>query len=193
MCKSANIMLFIINHINDKVDISPMMKKKSMLSYLKPDETLPGGRTVVYLTNLMIRCDDNTKLKEEDAFGINGIYVDFQICKSRNARAGQVTTLVFDYDHGFDPELSLFILLKQEKRIGGAGAYLYIDGRDDIKFSQKQFKAKLASSPELQEIFIQACLDVLKKKVLVQDETYDNENIVHFRENMLNMVNPNIA
>ena len=194
MCKSANIMLFIINHINDKVDINPMMKKKSMLSYLKPDETLPGGRTVVYLTNLMVRCDDNTKLKEEDAFGINGIYVDFQICKSRNARAGQTTTLVFDYDHGFDPELSLFILLKQEKRIGGAGAYLYIDGRDDIKFSQKQFKSKLATNPELQEIFMQACLDVLKKKILVQDDdNYDNSNLIDFRQNMMNMVNPNIA
>lgn len=193
MCKTSNIMLFVINHINDKVDINPMQRKKSMLSYLKQDETLPGGKTVVYLTNLMVRCDDNTKLKEEDAFGINGIYVDFQICKSRNARAGQTTTLVFDYDHGFDPELSLFIMLKQEKRIGGAGAYLYIDGRDDIKFSQKQFKNKLASDPELQEIFITTCLDVLKNKLSVDNVATTNTNLVDFRSNLLSAVNPNIA
>lgn len=188
MCKIANIMLFIINHINDKVDINPMMRKKSMLSYLKPDETLPGGRTVVYLTNLMVRCDDNTKLKEEDAFGINGIYVDFQICKSRNARAGKTTTLVFDYDHGFDPELSLFIMLKNAKRIGGAGAYLYIDGRDDIKFSQKQFKTKLAQNPELQEIFINTCLEVLKSNVDKRDDI-ESDSLIDFRKDMLSRVN----
>ena len=170
MCKSANIMLFIINHINDKVDINPMQRKKSMLSYLKQDETLPGGRTVVYLTNLMVRCDDNTKLKEEDAFGINGIYVDFEICKSRNARAGQKTTMVFDYENGFDPELSLFIMLKEHKRVGGAGAYLYLDNLPEVKFSQKQFKRKLAENTELQEAFIKLSLEVLKNNLDDIDE-----------------------
>ena len=41
MLKSANIILFIINHINQKVDINPMMKSKSQVSYLKQNETLP--------------------------------------------------------------------------------------------------------------------------------------------------------
>ncbi len=41
MLKSANIILFIINHINQKVDINPMMKSKAQVSYLKQAETLP--------------------------------------------------------------------------------------------------------------------------------------------------------
>lgn len=43
MLKSSNIILFIINHINQKVDINPMMRTKTQVSYLKATETLPGG------------------------------------------------------------------------------------------------------------------------------------------------------
>lgn len=41
MLKAANIILIVINHINQKVSINPMMKTKSQVSYLKQDETLP--------------------------------------------------------------------------------------------------------------------------------------------------------
>lgn len=47
MLKSANIILFIINHINQKVDINPMMKSKAQVSYLKQSETLPKHHWVV--------------------------------------------------------------------------------------------------------------------------------------------------
>jgi ABC-type oligopeptide transport system ATPase subunit len=39
--KSANIILFVINHILDDVSINPMQKKKPQFSYLKMGETLP--------------------------------------------------------------------------------------------------------------------------------------------------------
>lgn len=43
MLKSANIILFIINHINQKVEINMFSRTKSQVSYLKQGETLPGG------------------------------------------------------------------------------------------------------------------------------------------------------
>ena len=60
--------------------------------------------------------------------------------KSRTNKAGQFATLVFNQESGFDPELSLFILLKDNGRIKGAGIGLYIGDRNDLKFSQKNFK-----------------------------------------------------
>lgn len=162
MLKSANIILLMINHINKKIEIG-LQRTKTQVSYLKQDETLPGGNTIIYLTNLLIRFDDNSKLKEDEVFGIAGNLVDITLVKSRNNRAGKSCTLVFDQNKGFDQELSLFIMLKNAKRINGAGAYLYIDDKSDYKFSQKTFKSKLREVPELRQIFIEAAIDMLKK------------------------------
>lgn len=165
MLKAANIILITINHITDAVSINPMQRKKAAVSYLKPDEAIGGGKAITYLTNLMLRFDDNTKLKADEGLGIPGSLVDVQIVKSRSGRAGNTCTLVFDQDNGFDSDLSLFVLLKNEKRINGAGAYLYIGNHDEKKFRQSELKEKLANDPEFAEIFINEAIDCLKSKV----------------------------
>lgn len=161
LLKEANIILLCINHILDDVQINPFAKKKLQLSYLKEGERLPGGRAAIYLANNMFRVDDNSKLKESEAFGIDGYIVDVTMLKSRTNKCGKSVPMVFNLATGFDPDLSLFLLLKAEKRINGAGVSFYIDDRNDIKFSQRNFKEKLANNPELQQIFAQACYEVL--------------------------------
>lgn len=194
MLKSANIILMMINHINKKIDINPMQRTKAQVSYLKQDETLPGGNLIVYLTNLLLRFDDNSKLKEDEAFGIAGNLVDVSLVKSRNNRAGKSCTLVFNQNTGFDPELSLFVMLKNAKRINGAGAYLYIGDKSDIKFSQKTFKEKLKENPELRQAFISEVMDLLKadldsndfkEEVLERDYSLNND--------ILAALNPSLA
>ena len=163
MLNEANIILFVINHINTKIEVNQMVHTKGQLSYLKQGEELPGGRTVNYLANVLIRFDDTQKLKESEGFGISGNLVDWMLVKSRNSKAGQLTSMVFNQVTGFDPELSLFLMLKNAGRIKGAGAYFYIDGHDDVKFSQKNFKQKLIESPELQQYFTDVVSEELIK------------------------------
>lgn len=169
MLKSANIILFCINHITEDVVINPMQRKKAQVSYLKPGERLPGGNAVIYLANNIIRVDDVTKLKASDGLGIDGSMVEFTLVKSRTNKAGQSCTLVFNQDYGFDEDLSLFVLLKQAGMINGAGAYFYIGDRSDHKFSQKTLKTKLKESPEFRDIFTTAALQVLQAKLSVQE------------------------
>lgn len=175
MLKSANIILLIINHINQKVDINPMQRTKAQVGYLKQGETLPAGNTPIYLSNNLIRFDDHSKLKSSETFGIDGTLVDISLVKSRTARAGGVATVVYDQNRGFDPELSLFILLKEHKRVNGAGAFLYLGDRSDIKFSQKQFKEKLATNPELRAVFMQEVKDVLASLINKHEDIYSEE------------------
>lgn len=181
MLKSANIILIMINHINQAIQLG-IFPNKSQLSYLKPDESLPGGRTISYLTNLLIRFDDNSKLKEEEGLGVAGSVVDLQIVKSRTGRAGSTCSLVFDFERGFDPELSLYLLLKNKKRINGAGAYLYIGEHDEKKFSQKNLKQKLAEDPEFRQIFISEAIEILKfmvtEDVRSEAHNYDISNSI---------------
>jgi len=42
LLKKANIILFVINHVNQKIDINPMAKTKAQINYLKQDESIPG-------------------------------------------------------------------------------------------------------------------------------------------------------
>ena len=77
--------------------------------------------------------------------------------------------LVFNYVIGFDPDLSLFIMLKNAGRVNGAGAYLYFGDRNDHKFSQKNFKEKLATDPELLDIFVNESFDYLRSEL----DTYE--------------------
>lgn len=194
LVKGANIILMMVNHINKKIDINPMQRTKSQLSYLKQDETLPGGNTAIYLTNILIRFDDNSKLKEDEAFGVAGNLVDVSLVKSRNNRAGKSCTLVFNQSTGFDPELSLFVMLKNAKMINGAGAYLYIGDRSDIKFSQKTFKEKMRENPELRQAFIEQVMILLKSDLDAHDI---GEEFIH-RDNslssdILSQINPSMS
>lgn len=194
LVKGANIILMMVNHINKKIDINPMQRTKAQLSYLKQDETLPGGNTAIYLTNILIRFDDNSKLKEDEAFGVAGNLVDVSLVKSRNNRAGKSCTLVFNQSTGFDPELSLFVMLKNAKMINGAGAYLYIGDRSDIKFSQKTFKEKMRENPELRQAFIEQVMVLLKSDLDAHDI---GEEFIH-RDNslssdILSQINPSMS
>lgn len=171
LLKAANIILFVINHITEQVDISLFSKSQGQLSYLKQGERLGGGRAAIYVTNLLIRLDDHSKLKEDEGFGIEGTLVDFTLLKSRTAHAGSKVTLVFNYDTGFDPELSLLYFLKTQKLLGGAGAYLYLQNKPDMKFSQKQFKAKLRENEEFRQAFSECAAKALR--LLITDISSD--------------------
>lgn len=175
--KEANIILLVVNHITQKVEINPFAHTKSQNQYLKPDETLPGGVTPLYVSNNVFRLDDGTKLTSDKEFGIDGCYVTVSMVKSRTSSSGasSAVDLIFDYNTGFDPDLSLFCMLKNAGRINGAGAYLYIGQRNDYKFSQKQFKQKLVEEPELLAIFRDECLDYLRTE-LRENERRIKEN-----------------
>lgn len=194
MLKSANIILLVINHINQKIDINPMQRTKAQVAYLKQGESLPGGNTAIYVANLLIRFDDNSKLKPDEAFGIAGNLVDLTLVKSRNSGAGNSCTLVFNQEYGFDPELSLFVMLKNAKRIGGAGAHLYIGDRSDIKFSQRNFKEKLRENPELYQIFIREAMELLKSYIDKANSANNisNANNYSIATDILSQLNPSM-
>lgn len=131
-----------------------------------------GGNLPIYLSNIMIRFDDNSKLSEDESFGIDGTLVDLTLIKSRLNKAGKTATLVFNQSTGYDPELSLLVLLKEHKRIGGAGRGFFIGDNDEYKFSQKTFKEKLRECPEMQELLAIEAIQILKTYL------YDESSIV---------------
>lgn len=183
LLKEANIILFTINHIMDDIQIG-MFPKPVSVPGLKQGERIPGGKAASYLANNLFRLDEKTTLKATEGYGIDGSVVELSICKSRSNQNKKSVPLIFNKTEGrFDNILSLFHLLKTEGKIGGAGAYLYLDSRPDIKFSQKNFKQSLATNPELQQAFAVACKEVLEEflsDTAVQDRQneFDINNMI---------------
>ena len=185
--KAANIILLVINHINSKVDINPFAKTKAQIGWLKPDETLPGGIAGLYLANNLIRIDDSIKIKESDGLGIDGKIVDFTFVKSRSNKSGISVPLLFDYNNGYDPLLSLYIFLKSEGYIDSKGAYMNLKG-SEIKFTQKNFKEKVMTDNDFAQDFQKVSREALNK-LLVSYRPNDSEAVStnSIINNILNM------
>lgn len=166
LCKEANIILCVINHITDDVQIT-MMPKKGDNMYLKQGEKTPGGKTPFYLSNMVFRLDDNTKLKSGEGLGIHGNLVDISLVKSRTSGADTVKigTLVLDPIRGFNPMLSLFINLKDAGYIQGAGAFLYIKDHPEYKFAQKNIEKLLIEESGFREVFLNAAVELYRSQL----------------------------
>ena len=160
MCRLANIIMILINHITTDIAAGPFVKKPS-LAYLKVGESISGGRSLAYIQNNIFRLDLKTKLKETDPMGIIGSVVSVDIVKSRTSKSARSRcNLIFDPDIGFDNDLSLLYLMKEENLLSGSGAYLKVPGCD-IKFSQKQFKKLIQSNPEFRTAVSKTCFKYL--------------------------------
>lgn len=175
MLKSANIIMFAINHVLKSVDINPYQRAKASIAYLKQGEYTPGGKEFEYLANLFIRFDDS-KLKSE-TYDIDGSLVDIEFIKSRNSKAGKACTMVFNQDDGFDNDLSTFILLKDGGMIKGAGAYQYVDGHPEFKFTQKKFKNLLLEKPEFGKVVSECAFKLLSERLEAENKEVDTDNI----------------
>lgn len=184
--KAANIILFTINHINDKIEINAFTHSKAQISFLKQGETLPGGKAALYLANNMIRVDDGAKLKETDGLGINGKIVDFEIIKSRTNAAGRSVPMVFDFTNGFDDILSLFMFLKSTGAII-TGATCYLRGHEDMKFRQRDFKNKLFNDPEFAKAFNEVARAELET-LLGNPEVEEQKNITQPNQAIINSI-----
>lgn len=51
-----------------------VFKKKAQLPFSKQDGTFPGGKDPIYPYNLLVRVDDNTDLKETEAYSL-GLHI----------------------------------------------------------------------------------------------------------------------
>lgn len=192
LCKEANIILFTVNHILDDIQMG-FIPKPAQISGLKQGERLPGGKAAIYLANNMFRADDSLTLKAKEGFGIDGSVVTITLIKSRTNASKRSVPLIFNKTEGkFDKWLSLFYLLKQEKIIEGMGVSLYLNSAPNIKFSQKNFKTIIESSPELQQAFAQECYNILSKFLSNTRVTnYENENAYDNFSNIMNNMGNN--
>ena len=174
MLKAANIILFGINHILEDVNMSAMPKKQTVPG-LKQGERMPKGRTVTYLANNIFRLDHAGKLKEDEGYKFNGSLVDVSMIKSRNSGHKSSVRLVFDFNNGFDPWISMLRFMQDRKLLYGGGVSMAFDPDKEFKFSQASFRKQIFDDPTCRNGFIKSVLPHLKALVNAKDvQAHDN-------------------
>ena len=175
LLKSANIILFGINHILEDVQMTAM-PKKNPVPYLKQGERIPKGRTATFLANNIIRLDNANKLKVDEGYHIEGSVIEASLVKSRASGKKKPTRLVLDFANGFDPWLSALETMKYNKLLYGGGASLAVDPEKQFKFSLGTFRDKVLNDQEFRNAFVKHALDYLKTTVMRSASTNIDEN-----------------
>lgn len=174
--KEANIILFAINHITDKIEINAFSKTKAQIGWLKMNESLPGGHAPIFLASNIFRIDDSQKMKEDKDIGVRGNIVNIEIVKSRTSSSGRSVPLFFDAATGFDQTWSMFVFLKSVGEITSKGSQMYFIDYPDIKFTQKSFKQRLFTDPDFKTIFEASSAKQLKNLIVNNHIFTDEEN-----------------
>lgn len=157
----ANIIFFGINHIKEKPDMG-FTKTQAKIQYLKPNESIPGGSAPIYLSQTMFRFIYGGKFTVEKN-GFDGFLVKTQSLKSKTNRSDRTVNLIFDYETGFDPVLTLLKLADDSGLVAGRNPYSYFVGNPDVKFSTKNFRSEIDKKPSIKEILIDITRPVLNK------------------------------
>lgn len=181
LIKEANVIIFLINHLQDNINTNAFLPQAAQINYLKQSEKIPGGNAVLYLVNNIFRMSKVSNLVDTKDFGINGWIARSTIIKSRSNRAGQDVPLVYNQEYGFDSILSSYMLLKSNDRIKSNGAWFYFDGLETSKFQQKYLTQKMQEDAKLRLFFKESikefgsdCLS--GSKAFVQKEARSSED-----------------
>lgn len=146
--KKYNFVVFVINHINKKIEIGGMPTQPQTM-YLKMDESVPCGFAPLYYAHNIFKIVSAGK-REIEKDGFDGFRARVELLKSRSNKAGKFCHLIYDQEVGFDPCLSMYDYLCEDKKlIEGRNPYRYIKGFENIKFDDRKFREEVHNNQEL--------------------------------------------
>ena len=143
----ANIIVLVINHITNKIDINPMAKSQASIMYMKQDEAMPGGQAPLYLAQTFLKFVQCGKFTEEKD-GFNGFAVRAEFIKSKTNQGGTSCVIIYTSDHGFDPYRTLLYHLKEYNMIEGRNPYSYFRSNPELKFDSREFSTLCENDPK---------------------------------------------
>lgn len=153
LCKEANIIIYAINHINTNMSMNAFIPVGKQQNYLKQDESIPGGKTMLYYPFNIIKMiakpnDDYTEVSD----GFNGHIVMIEPIKSSSNQSGNNSKgisfeLVFSFKNGFDPIRSLIEYGRNKGLIDGTKARLKFKEDSSFSFSLPNIENELNEKP----------------------------------------------
>lgn len=153
LCKEGNIIVYGINHINSNMSMNAFIPVAKQQNYLKQDESIPGGKTMIYYPFNIIKLtakpsDDFTV----DGDGFAGHMVMIEPIKSSSNQSGNNSKgisfeLVFSHKEGFDNLRSLVMYGRDRGIIEGNKARLKFKDNPECTFVWKNVHKEAKEKP----------------------------------------------
>lgn len=124
-----------------------------------------GGTAPIYYANNIFKFVSKEK-KDVEKDGFVGFTVDITFCKSRTAAAGQVSTMIYDQNIGFDRARTLYNYLDEFGMIGGTrNNAKFVKGYEDIKFNKLKFTEEFYNRPEVRDAVMDVALPMMRDRM----------------------------
>lgn len=175
-CRKANILVFIINHITRKIQTGFISAPRDLVG-LGENESISGGRSILYLPNNTLRLKNKGMLKPDKDYHINGLIIDASFLKSRTNASNVSCELIFDKKNGFSPALTLLHYAINRNIVVKKGNKYIIPGHDDLPFAKYTFCETAARNPIILNTLYDLCLPKLQEEYLGFDEVSDDDEI----------------
>lgn len=153
LCKEANIIVYGINHINNNMSMNAFIPVSKQQNYLKQDESIPGGKTMLYYPFNIIKLtarpsDDFT----EESDGFAGHIVMVEPIKSSSNQSGNNSKgvsfeMVFAFKYGFDPLRTMILYGKDIGAIEGNKTRMKFKDDDSFTFNLKNIMKEKEEKP----------------------------------------------
>lgn len=171
ICKELNLIVFFINHINVKIEMSRFATQAQTM-YLKQDEALPGGNAPIYYANNIFKNITRDKFTKEK-HGFDGFLVQQELIKSRTNKAGQIAELIYDQEIGFDNVRALLRFAESFKLTTGNNPNRRFIEFPDIRYSSLKFTKQCNERPELRDALFKTVMPYLDG-MLSNSADFDN-------------------
>lgn len=158
LCKEANIIIYGINHINQNMSMNAFLPVAKQQNFLKQDEIIPGGKTMIYYPNNIIKLtpkpsDDFT----EEGDGFTGYMVMVEPIKSSTNQSGNNSkgisfNMVFSQKYGFDSLRTMIMYGRDRGLIEGNRNRLKFKDDPDCVFSMKTLMKDKKEKPIWKDI-----------------------------------------
>lgn len=183
--KAYNITVIAINHINQKIEINPMMKSQPQLMYMKMDESIPGGNAPIYYANNLLKFVSAGKYNMEDN-GFDGFNIRCELLKSRTNKAGQSCNLVYNQVTGFDPIMTQYEYAEANGVIEGRNPYRYITDFKDSKFDSRKFTKEFMHNEQIRFALMDKTIPLLERHLsrVDRDEETPPMNLMEVYERL---------
>lgn len=153
LCKEANIIIYGINHINSNIGMNSFIPVTKQQNYLKQDESIPGGKTMLYYPFNIIKLvskpsDDFTR--ETDGFAGHIVMVEPIKCSSNqsgNNSKGISFEMVFSFKRGFDALRTMILYGKSYGIIEGNKTRMKFKEDDSFTFTWKNIYKEKNEKP----------------------------------------------
>ena len=153
MCKEANITIYGINHINTNMSMNAFIPVAKQQNYLKQDEIIPGGKTMIYypfnIIKLIAKPSDDFTM---DSDGFDGHIVMVEPIKSSSNQSGNNSKgvsfeMIFSFKEGFDSLRTMIHYGRTYGLIEGNKNRMKFKGDDSFTFNWKNLNEEKKEKP----------------------------------------------